>query len=61
MRFYCFDLLVLMYIFCCQVGPITFQTKFQPHLVWTLDQVGFIIIIISASSNANSEYAYLDC
>ncbi|XP_057450584.1 thiosulfate/3-mercaptopyruvate sulfurtransferase 2-like [Lotus japonicus] len=21
------------------VGPITFQTKFQPHLVWTLDQV----------------------
>lgn len=22
-----------------QVGPITFQTKFQPHLVWTLDQV----------------------
>jgi len=23
-----------------QVSPITFQTKFQPHLVWTLDQVG---------------------
>ncbi|KAL3508252.1 hypothetical protein ACH5RR_027653 [Cinchona calisaya] len=22
-----------------RVGPITFQTKFQPHLVWTLDQV----------------------
>ncbi|XP_062115737.1 thiosulfate/3-mercaptopyruvate sulfurtransferase 1, mitochondrial isoform X2 [Humulus lupulus] len=22
-----------------QVGPITFETKFQPHLVWTLDQV----------------------
>ncbi|KAL9225971.1 hypothetical protein vseg_001837 [Gypsophila vaccaria] len=22
-----------------QVGPITFQTVFQPHLVWTLDQV----------------------
>ncbi|KAJ8439968.1 hypothetical protein Cgig2_013595 [Carnegiea gigantea] len=22
-----------------QVGPITFQTKFQLHLVWTLDQV----------------------
>uniref|UniRef100_A0A6M2ERR2 Sulfurtransferase n=1 Tax=Populus davidiana TaxID=266767 RepID=A0A6M2ERR2_9ROSI len=21
------------------VGPITFQTKFQPHLVWTLEQV----------------------
>ncbi|XP_065619537.1 thiosulfate/3-mercaptopyruvate sulfurtransferase 1, mitochondrial isoform X2 [Quercus suber] len=21
------------------VGPVTFQTKFQPHLVWTLDQV----------------------
>lgn len=21
------------------VGPITFETKFQPHLVWTLDQV----------------------
>lgn len=21
------------------VGPITFDTKFQPHLVWTLDQV----------------------
>ncbi|OIW05335.1 hypothetical protein TanjilG_28800 [Lupinus angustifolius] len=21
------------------VGPITFQTKFQPHLVWTLNQV----------------------
>ncbi|MED6146011.1 threonyl-tRNA synthetase [Stylosanthes scabra] len=21
------------------VGPITFKTKFQPHLVWTLDQV----------------------
>ncbi|GLT56625.1 hypothetical protein SLA2020_296550 [Shorea laevis] len=21
------------------VGPITFQTKFQPHLIWTLDQV----------------------
>uniref|UniRef100_A0A2P2L5S9 3-mercaptopyruvate sulfurtransferase n=1 Tax=Rhizophora mucronata TaxID=61149 RepID=A0A2P2L5S9_RHIMU len=21
------------------VGPITFQTKFQPHLLWTLDQV----------------------
>ncbi|XP_006347118.1 thiosulfate/3-mercaptopyruvate sulfurtransferase 1, mitochondrial-like isoform X1 [Solanum tuberosum] len=21
------------------VGPTTFQTKFQPHLVWTLDQV----------------------
>ncbi|KAK7311104.1 hypothetical protein RJT34_09011 [Clitoria ternatea] len=21
------------------VGPLTFQTKFQPHLVWTLDQV----------------------
>ncbi|XP_019443713.1 PREDICTED: thiosulfate/3-mercaptopyruvate sulfurtransferase 1, mitochondrial-like [Lupinus angustifolius] len=21
------------------VGPITFQTKFQPHLVWNLDQV----------------------
>ncbi|XP_021299458.1 thiosulfate/3-mercaptopyruvate sulfurtransferase 2-like isoform X2 [Herrania umbratica] len=20
-------------------GPVTFQTKFQPHLVWTLDQV----------------------
>ncbi|XP_021722812.1 thiosulfate/3-mercaptopyruvate sulfurtransferase 1, mitochondrial-like [Chenopodium quinoa] len=22
-----------------QVGPITFQTNYQPHLVWTLDQV----------------------
>lgn len=22
-----------------QVGPVTYQTKFQPHLVWTLDQV----------------------
>ncbi|XP_062115735.1 putative pentatricopeptide repeat-containing protein At1g64310 [Humulus lupulus] len=22
-----------------EVGPITFETKFQPHLVWTLDQV----------------------
>ncbi|XP_010669991.2 thiosulfate/3-mercaptopyruvate sulfurtransferase 1, mitochondrial isoform X1 [Beta vulgaris subsp. vulgaris] len=22
-----------------QAGPITFQTAFQPHLVWTLDQV----------------------
>ncbi|KAK4711270.1 hypothetical protein R3W88_005783 [Solanum pinnatisectum] len=22
-----------------QVGPTTFQTKFRPHLVWTLDQV----------------------
>lgn len=21
------------------VGPVTFQTKFQPHLIWTLDQV----------------------
>ncbi|GKV29400.1 hypothetical protein SLEP1_g38332 [Rubroshorea leprosula] len=21
------------------VGPITFQTKFQPHLIWTLDQI----------------------
>lgn len=21
------------------IGPITFQTKFQPHLVWTLEQV----------------------
>ncbi|XP_050224540.1 thiosulfate/3-mercaptopyruvate sulfurtransferase 1, mitochondrial [Mercurialis annua] len=21
------------------VGPVTFQTKFQPHLVWSLDQV----------------------
>lgn len=21
------------------VGPVTFETKFQPHLVWTLDQV----------------------
>ena len=21
------------------VGPITFQTRFQPHLVWSLDQV----------------------
>lgn len=22
-----------------QTSPITFKTKFQPHLVWTLDQV----------------------
>ncbi|CAN6853358.1 unnamed protein product [Brassica oleracea] len=22
------------------VSPVTFKTKFQPHLVWTLDQVG---------------------
>ncbi|RDX82507.1 Thiosulfate/3-mercaptopyruvate sulfurtransferase 1, mitochondrial, partial [Mucuna pruriens] len=22
-----------------KVGPVTFQTKFQPHLVWNLDQV----------------------
>lgn len=21
------------------VGPVTFQTKFQPHLIWTLDEV----------------------
>lgn len=22
-----------------QISPVTFKTKFQPHLVWTLDQV----------------------
>ena len=26
-------------IFVLQAGPVTFQTQFQPHLVWTLDQV----------------------
>uniref|UniRef100_A0A2N9HY99 Rhodanese domain-containing protein n=1 Tax=Fagus sylvatica TaxID=28930 RepID=A0A2N9HY99_FAGSY len=26
-----------------KVGPITFQTKFQPHLVWTLEQVGLLL------------------
>ncbi|XP_024032615.1 thiosulfate/3-mercaptopyruvate sulfurtransferase 1, mitochondrial-like, partial [Morus notabilis] len=25
------------------VGPVTFETKFQPHIVWTLDQVGSLV------------------
>lgn len=37
---YCFN--VSLRTFNVQVGPTTFQTKFQPHLVWTLDQVGFL-------------------
>ncbi|KAL5061576.1 hypothetical protein RYX36_023313 [Vicia faba] len=35
-----------------KVGPITFETKFQPRLVWTLEQVG---LIISVSSYVNFE------
>ena len=26
-----------------QVGPITFETKFQPHLVWDLEKVRVFI------------------
>lgn len=42
--------------FVFQVGPITFETKFQPHLVWTLEQVGCIFSVIS---NVNYEHVCL--
>jgi thiosulfate/3-mercaptopyruvate sulfurtransferase len=45
-----------VHFFVFQVGPITFETKFQPHLVWTLEQVGFIFCVIS---NVNYEYVCL--
>ncbi|KAG5546888.1 hypothetical protein RHGRI_018901 [Rhododendron griersonianum] len=31
------------------VGPITFEAKFQPHLVWTLEQVGKVVDLVTGT------------
>jgi len=49
-------LLLACTFFVFQVGPITFETKFQPHLVWNLEQVGCIASVIS---NVIYEYVCL--
>lgn len=35
--------------FFLQVGPSTFEAKLQPHLLWTLEQVGTFLCDVSLS------------
>lgn len=33
--------MVTIWTWCMQVGPVTFETNFRPHLIWSLKQVCF--------------------